>query len=37
MKAMKKAREELRVVSVGVGVYPEPKARLLTQLKRSMC
>lgn len=34
MKAMKKAREELRVVSVGVGVYPEPKARLLMRLKR---
>ena len=28
MAALKRQREDLRVVSVGVGVYPEPKTRL---------
>ncbi len=34
VKAMKKARDDLRVISVGVGVYPEPKARLMMRLKK---
>jgi patatin-like phospholipase/acyl hydrolase len=32
--AMKKAPEELRVVSVGVGVYPEPKPTLLMRMAK---
>lgn len=34
VKAMKKARDDLRVISVGVGVYPEPKARLMMRLQK---
>jgi patatin-like phospholipase/acyl hydrolase len=32
--AMKVARENIRVVSIGVGVYPEPKPRLLMRLTK---
>lgn len=32
--AMKKAPQELRVVSVGVGVYPEPKPALLMRMAK---
>ena len=34
--ALKKQREDLRVVSVGVGVYPEPKTRLKMLLAKKL-
>lgn len=34
--ALQKAPSDIRVVSIGVGIYPEPKRRLLNRLKRRL-
>lgn len=34
--ALKKSPSDIRVVSIGVGVYPEPKRRLLSRIKKRL-